>query len=247
MDYKAKNNIKKLISNSFGKILNSKGKRILMYHSLGTQIKNDIYDIYSMNINLFESQMNYLKKNHSHSLTSLKDFASKKNSISITFDDGFADILHKATPILCNLNIPFTVFAPPKLIIEKNEYLSITELKEISKLDICTIGAHGYSHEPLTKFNLDNVKDEISNSKSWLEDAIGEEVAYMSYPHGAVNDVIKNEVKKCGFISACSSKPGVNSIKLDMLDLRRTSILSHDNLEQFSSKINGEWDWTKWI
>jgi peptidoglycan/xylan/chitin deacetylase (PgdA/CDA1 family) len=247
MDYKIKHNIKKLISNSFGKILNSKGRRILMYHSLGTQVRNDIYGIYSIDINLFESQMNYLKNNYLHDLTSIKDFASKTNSISITFDDGFADILHKAAPILCKLNIPFTVFVTPKLIIEKNEYLSIIELKEISKLDICTIGAHGYSHEPLTKFNLDNVTEEISNSKSWLQDIIGEEVAHMSYPYGAVNDVIKNVVKKCGFISACSSKPGFNSIKLDMLELRRTPILSHDNLDQFISKINGEWDWTKWI
>ena len=247
MDYTTKYNLKKLISNSFGKFFNPKGKRILMYHSLGTKVKNDVYNIYSIDVNLFKSQMNFLKDNYSQNLTDIKEFASNKNSISLTFDDGFADVLYKAVPILCKLNLPFTVFVPPKLIIEKNEYLSILELKELSKLDICTIGAHGYSHEPLTKFNLDNVNKEISSSKLWLEDTLGDEVKYMSYPHGAVNNTIKNEVKKSGFISACSSKPGVNSRKLDMLELRRTAILSHDKLDQFISKMNGEWDWTKWV
>jgi peptidoglycan/xylan/chitin deacetylase (PgdA/CDA1 family) len=247
MNYKIKYNLKKLISSSFGKIINFKGNRILMYHSTGTKVKNDIYGIYSLDIDLFKTQMEYLHNNYFNDITSIKNFTSKKNSISITFDDGFADILYKATPILCKLNLPFTVFVPPKLIIEKNEYLSILELKELSKIDICTIGAHGYSHEPLTKFNLDNVIKEISSSKLWLEDTLGDEVKYMSYPHGAVNNTIKNEVKKNGFISASSSKPGVNLKKLDMLELRRTAILSHDNLDQFISKMNGEWDWTKWV
>tara|TARA_A100001011_G_scaffold396602_1_gene494876 strand:+ start:8699 stop:9442 length:744 start_codon:yes stop_codon:yes gene_type:complete len=247
MDYTTKHKIKKLISNSFGKVFNSKGKRVLMYHSLGTKVKNDIYNIYSIDVNLFKSQMNFLKDNYLQNLTSTKEFESKKNSISITFDDGFADVLYKAVPILCKLNIPFTMFIAPKLILEKNEYLSIIELKELSKLKNCTIGAHGYSHEPLTKFNLENLRKEIVNSKSWLEDTIGDEVNTMSYPHGVVNRIIKYEVKNAGFFSCFSSKPGVNKTNLDMLELRRTSILSNDNLGQFISKINGEWDWTKWI
>ena len=69
----------------------------------------------------------------------------------------------------------------------------------------------------------------------------------MSYPHGAVNNFIKNEVKNAGFISASSSKPGVNTLNSDLFELRRTSILSHDNMSHFISKINGDWDWTKWI
>lgn len=247
MYYKAKHIIKKIISNSFGKTFSSKGKRVLMYHSLGTKVKNDKYGIYSIDINLFEDQMNYLKMNYAQNLTSIKNFELYKYSISVTFDDGFADILHKACPILCKLNIPFTIFVPPKLIIEKNEYLSISELRELSKLDICTIGTHGYSHEPLTKLNLNSIKKEISDSKSWLEDILGKEVFCMSYPHGKVNTIVKNEVKKCRFIYAFSSKPGVNSIDTDIFELRRTSILSHDNLKQFISKINGDWDWTRWI
>lgn len=247
MDYKTKHKIKKIISSTLGKILNSWGRRILMYHSLGTRVKNDIYGIYSIEKKLFESQMNYLSQNYTNSLTSIKNFAVNKNSISITFDDGFADVLEKAAPIMSKLNIPFTVFVSPKLVIERNEYLSIIQLKELSKLDICTIGAHGYSHEPLTNLSLNNIKKEVYSSKQWLEDTLGKNVFFMSYPHGAVNNFIKNEVKNAGFISASSSKPGVNTLNSDLFELRRTSILSHDNMSQFISKINGDWDWTKWI
>ena len=68
MDYTTKYNLKKLISNSFGKFFNPKGKRILMYHSLGTKVKNDVYNIYSVDVNLFKSQMNFLKDNYSQNL-----------------------------------------------------------------------------------------------------------------------------------------------------------------------------------
>ena len=151
-----------------------------MYHSLGTRVKNDIYGIYSIEKKLFESQMNYLSQNYTNSLTSIKNFAVNKNSISITFDDGFADVLEKAAPIMSKLNIPFTVFVSPKLVIERNEYLSIIQLKELSKLDICTIGAHGYSHEPLTNLSLNNIKKEVYSSKQWLEDTLGKKVFFMS-------------------------------------------------------------------
>ena len=99
----------------------------------------------------------------------------------------------------------------------------------------------------MTKLNLVNAKEEINYSKSWLEDTTGTEILHMSYPHGAVNQEIIHEVKKCGYISACSSKPGLNAKKLDIFNLSRTSILSHDHLNQFVSKLNGDWDWTKWL
>jgi peptidoglycan/xylan/chitin deacetylase (PgdA/CDA1 family) len=247
MNYKKKYQIKKLISKSLGKYLSSKGRRILMYHSLGTEVSNDIYGIYSVNENLFEQQMQHLREYFCDNLTSIEDFSTNKLSITITFDDGFADVLYKAAPILCRLNIPFTVFVPPKMVIEKNHYLSIHELKELSRLKNCIIGAHGFSHAPLTRLNFKDAKEEIYKSKIWLEDIIGKEVVYMSYPHGAINSKIKYEVENCGFISASSSKPGVNKDAIDMFELRRTSILSHDCLDQFISKINGDWDWTRWI
>lgn len=218
-----------------------------MYHSLGTKVKNDIYGIYSLDKDIFRSQMHYLKKNLSECITSMENFASIDQSVTITFDDGFADVFYNAVPILSELNIPFTIFIAPKLVIEKNEYLSISELKELAQLDNCIIGSHGYSHRPLTNLNLLNIKNEIYYSKLWLEDTVGKEIKFMSYPHGMVNSTIKNEVKKAGFVYACSSRPGVNRMKFDFFDLQRTSILSHDDMEQFIIKINGGWDWTRWI
>ena len=134
------------------------------------------------------------------------------------------------------------------MIMEKNnDYLSISELRELSQIKNCTIGAHGYSHKPLTNLSIKEVKEEILKSKNSLEDILGKEINLMSYPHGSFNSAVKEIVKECGFQSASSSKPGTNSRNIDMYELRRTSILSHDNLKDFRSKINGEWDWTKWI
>ncbi len=248
MSYRSKLLIKKFLSKTIGKLIKPKGNRILMYHSLGTRVKNDIYEIYSLDINLFKIHLEYLHNNCNDRLSSLKDFTLVPNSICITFDDGFKDVFYKASPILSDLSIPFTVFVPPKMIIEKNnDYLSIPELRELSQIKNCTIGAHGYSHEPLASLSIREIREEISKSKNCLEDILGEEIDLMSYPHGSLNDIVKKTVKECGFKSASSSQPGTNSTNIDMYELKRTSILSHDYLKDFCSKINGEWDWTKWI
>ena len=248
MNYNQKYFSKKLFSLSFGRFFRSEGQRILMYHSLDSKIPDDINDIYSLNEELFSQQINYLHKNFGSKITPISKLSLDKDSVSITFDDGCKDVLFIAAPMLENLKIPFAVYVPPKLIQEENSlYLNKKELIELSNFSFCTIGAHGYSHTPLTKLNEIDLRYEIETSKLWLEDCLGKEVLHMSYPHGAVNDNVKKIVKENGFLSATSSYPGTNSLTQDKFELKRTAILSHDCINQFKSKLRGDWDWTRWM
>ena len=248
MFYGEKYFFKKLITKYLGSFLKTKGQRTLMYHSINENVPEDIYKIYSINEDLFFDHMEFLNKYSKNNVKPICSSSFENNLISITFDDGFKSVYEKAYPVLEKFKLPFTVFISPKFIEDGNtQYLNKIELNKLSSNDLCTIGAHGYSHKPLSVLNEIDLRNEVERSKFWLEDCIGKEIICMSYPHGAVNKSVKKIVMESGFQYAFSSKPGSNNLNTDKFELRRTTILSHDDIDQFELKLRGDWDWTRLI
>lgn len=236
--------LSKLISGTFGRFLCGNGSHILMYHSIVSGDSTDCNDIYKINKKDFFLQQTKLASMKNIEVVSLEKMSGKSNEVAITFDDGFRDTYEIATPILEELGLPFTVFVTPGFIEkEDRNFLSKQLLLSLSKISGCTIGAHSYSHCRLTECSDSMLDNELSDSKKWLEDVIGEPVNMMSYPHGAVNKRVRDAAEKAGYKIAASSKAGANSMTQDMLQLSRTDIWSMDNIQTFTKKINGNWDW----
>ncbi len=214
-----------------------------MYHSLDVIVDGDVNDIYRMSKNTFQEQMRYLA-NLKRPIVSLSEWSTNPEATVITFDDGFLDTLEIAAPILLKHNMPFSVFVSPNLIKSKDKrYLKKASLLELSNIDGCTIGAHGNSHCELTKCSNKELINELQSSKYWLEDKLSKNVNTMSYPHGAVDQRVRDAVDDAGYTIAVSSRNGANQYESDPLWLSRTDIWSIDNLATFHSKLNGGWDW----
>jgi len=64
------------------------------------------------------------------------------------------------------------------------------------------IGAHTLTHSDLTKLSIEKARDEINESKNWLELVIGENVRMFCYPSGRQSDAVVSEVQKAGFKGA---------------------------------------------
>ena len=103
-----------------------KGKgAILNYHRVlpSNKIDNSLVNI-SVSTDNFINQLNYLKKNFN--IISLDELLlhlkSKSNEfkIAITFDDGYADNLNYAYPILEKFNVPATIYIITKFINNKS-------------------------------------------------------------------------------------------------------------------------------
>jgi peptidoglycan/xylan/chitin deacetylase (PgdA/CDA1 family) len=248
LEFNQKVQISKIISNTFGMMLRESGSRILMYHSIGSSVDNDRHGIYSMKEDLFLSQMNWLA--NSVDLNKKRDIggSEKSNEVILTFDDGFSDTHSVAAPIMLDLGIPFNVFVSPELI-ESNDkrYLNRSALIELSRLQGCKIGAHGYSHCRLTDCSEKKLKTELEKSKLWLEDLLSIPIDMMSYPHGSVDQRVRNAGQSAGYKTALTSKPGANFNKVDNLMLKRTDIWSIDDMKVFRQKVNGHWDWMRWV
>ncbi len=80
------------------------------------------------------------------------------------------------------------------------EMLSKDQIKELSSRH--AIGAHSMTHPKLTQISANDASREISESKKWMEDVTGKPCTTFCYPYGAVNDVVKQCVKRAGFTDA---------------------------------------------
>ena len=115
--------IKKIIPSSqlnFYKDYNNRrksiGAKVLFYHGVEFNIKNENIQTLHMRFDLFEKQILYLKNNFE--IISLDDLNSciinghkiKKDFIILTFDDGYKNNLDVVYPFLKSQNIPFSVF-----------------------------------------------------------------------------------------------------------------------------------------
>ncbi len=98
---------------------------VLMYHRIA-DARADVWDIAVSPENL-EEQLKFLKKTHSviplkELVTEVQNKWIKKNSIAITFDDGYADNFYRAKPLLEKYQLPATFFIPSINIGKQKEF-----------------------------------------------------------------------------------------------------------------------------
>ena len=237
-----------VVSKWAGARCQGKGTHILMYHSIGDPVEGDVNNIYSLDASLFRAQISYLSNCDDLSIVSFCDWDMSDRGLAITFDDGFLNTLTVAAKVLDEHRFPFTVFvSPAKVISNESLFLDRGALVELSTVNGCTIGAHGFSHVALTKCEPKALTQELQDSKRWLEDLLSVPVNTMSYPHGKVNNRVRNVANISGYQLAASSQPGGNTKQTDPLRLKRTEIWSTDHIDVFQDKVYGSWDWMKWL
>jgi len=215
-----------------------------MYHAVGSTVPGDVRGLYNMAPDRFKQHMKVLSEFASGRVDHLSDMPEQ--GLAITFDDGYRDNLDCAAPILANLAIPFTVFVTPCFVLSGQPiYLSVAGLRELASVPGASIGAHGQSHRRLTECNTHQLHEELKKSRKWLEDILGQPVTTMSYPHGAVNQLVRRAVAAAGYHAAASSRFGTNLSDFDPLGLARTDIWAQDDSQAFRAKLAGDWDWLR--
>jgi peptidoglycan/xylan/chitin deacetylase (PgdA/CDA1 family) len=223
------------------------GLRVLMYHSITNEDSSD--DIWSLGLNSFSEHLSYLDGNKNINLYRCTDLISQrpKDGIMITFDDGYRNNFEVAAPILFELKIPFSVFVITDFIKQaKKNFMNESMLKELAGHPLVSIGSHSRSHVRLTKCNRKELANEISGSKSYLEDLLGREIDMFSYPHGDFNSVVRSEVLKAEYKLGFTSHYDVNKKSQDKLKLNRNEIWNTDNLQTLKKKLQGDFDWLKY-
>lgn len=122
--------------------------------------------------------------------------------------------------------------------------LSWTEIKELSKEQLVTIGAHTLNHLSLKNLSAEDLEKEITDSKIELQENIGTEVAHFAYPYGGFDDAGIREyqaAKKAGFKTAVLNHPGniFYEHKNAMMTLPRYPLGNTTTKQQLEYYLNG--------
>jgi peptidoglycan/xylan/chitin deacetylase (PgdA/CDA1 family) len=204
----------------------------------------------------FIRQLNYLSDKYCFvSLNSLSTITSRKNLISITFDDGLSSILKNALPELIKRKIPTTIFIPaakigsyPKWEQKRQEIycddriLNRDEIKELSGQGI-EIGSHTLHHTDLRNIHLEFAKEELLLSKSILEEIISKEVVSFSFPYGSYNDELINLAFDCEYSFVYTTEPEMISLPPKRKIFGRVGVDPDDSLLEFKLKAVGAYSW----
>ena len=237
---------------------------ILMYH--GITDKNGVrpmHDYYATNTpaNVFRSQMQFLLDNgyRGAGLDEIRRFVSRtfdpgKKSVVLTFDDGLKDFLAEACPVLKRYGFTATVFVPAGFIGKKgtqnDRHLSWEELRDLSDNGF-TVGSHSITHRRLDLVDRASLRVEIADSKKIIEDNIGREVTFFSYPFAYPENnkeftaTAKRFLEESGYVCGVTTLIGTTLPGDDPFCLRRIPVNGKDDLFFLRAKIEGAYDWLR--
>lgn len=104
------------------------------------------------------------------------------------------------------------------------------------------VGAHSLSHPVLAKASEVLARQEISESRSALEDALGEQIWAFGYPFGNAATVTRREIslaERAGFRCAFMNVGGGFGAKFDRFAVPRVHVAADMSLSEFDAHIAG--------
>lgn len=222
---------------------------ILQYH----HVSDETPRITSISPALFETHMEYLEDNGFTvwSLPRLVEQISNGKPIpdkvvSITFDDAYDSIYHRAFPLLKKRGWPFTVFVSTRPVEQKNQgFMTWQQLKEMANQK-ATIANHTHSHAHLVRKPdresdtewLERVQKEISEAQTLIEQNTGQKHKLLAYPYGEHTKEISRLVESMGF-TGFGQQSGAVGAGYDMTALPRFPMNNNFGaMEQFRTKVS---------
>lgn len=166
----------------------------------------------------FRTVLDFLKKQE-YSTISLRtccDSASNlpPKPIVLTFDDSYESVYTYAFPVLKEYGFTGTIFVITAFVGKTNtwdvnlggcrfRHLSWSRIREMHEAGF-EIGSHTVHHPDLTRINDPGWLDfELEESKNAIEDNIGSEVRFISFPFGRFTKNIIKRCKSAGYSHGC--------------------------------------------
>ena len=235
------------------RLQNHRDTPILTYHSL-----DESGSVTSVRPQFFRKHMHSLARrgfvgiSMSELLDGWDDIAPlPARPVVLTFDDGFANLLEHAAPVLSELGFRATIFVVSGRCGQTNDWpnqapdiprlplLSWSELAQMATAGF-EMGAHSVTHRPLTELTQAEAEREIVESKATIEERLGRPVNTFAYPFGVFSRPNYEVVRK-HFRGACSVEMGNAGRENDRHQLPRLDVyyLRHPTLFQLFETLPG--------
>lgn len=149
-----------------------------------------------------------------------------KQSVIITFDDGYEETCSIAWPLLKRFGFSAIVFVTPTEVSTKG-FATWQQLREMSQ-DGFEIGSHTMHHSYIPTTPEDRLPEEIAASKTAIERELGKRVDFLSYPIGGYTKKAQEVAKAAGYRAACTTNRATSYAMADRFAIRRVKITDRD-------------------
>ena len=210
---------------------------ILFYHRVDDEHPNP----WTISNDGFRQQIDWMQENFDlvdleECQRRIRSGENERPTLSITFDDGYADNCLEALPMLIERKIPVTYFVTTEHIMNQRPFPhdvelgqplqpnSIESLRALAAAGV-EIGGHTRTHADLGKLTEEaEIYDEVIAATKELEAAVGQTIRYFAFPFGQkenLNPAVFALLQEHGFAGVCSAYGGFNAIGDDSFHLQR--------------------------
>jgi peptidoglycan/xylan/chitin deacetylase (PgdA/CDA1 family) len=165
--------------------------------------------------------------------------------IAVTFDDGTADLVDVALPILVRHRIPATWYLATSFIDEQRPFdsgppLTWSAVRDACSTGLVTIGSHTHRHRLLDRAPEVDVVDELDRSIGSIGDNVGNAPLDFAYPKALLGSGAAQKAVHDRFRSAALAGTRANVAgRTDVYRLARSPIQVNDGPVWFERKVAG--------
>ena len=228
--------------------------RILMYHMISAPRPGARFNGLRVAPQQFERQLRWLSAQGWHSFTLGELIAQAdtlpEKSFAITFDDGYADNLLQALPLLQKYRCKATLYLVVDRFdrdwsiqrkahhnegeLQREDKLSDEQVRELLASGCIELGSHSMTHADFARLEPAAASVELEQSRQVLEQRFGVAVNSFAYPFGHYTAEQVELVRAAGYTSAVTTHEGIDAPdQWDVLQLRRVKISGKDNWPAF--------------
>ncbi|GLW45526.1 polysaccharide deacetylase [Streptomyces sp. NBRC 14336] len=192
---------------------------VAMYHSVG-DCSDDPYRI-TVTPERLDDQLGRLRRRGLRGVSMGELLAARFRGeghglVGLTFDDGYADFVDHALPVLRRHDCTATLFVLPGRLGGDNAWDPLGPRKPLLTADGIRyaaeagveIGSHGLTHVDLTRADDATLHAETDGSRALLAELTGAPVQGFCYPYGTVDARAIEAIRAAGYGYACAIDPG---------------------------------------
>lgn len=223
------------------------GLVVLLYHRVGRRSALEI----DVPLALFREQMAALATKArvvavSEGVARLADpGAARETLVAVTFDDGTADFLDVALPVLVEYQVPATVYVATDFVDRRRNFphdgvpLSWDALRAAASTGLVDVGSHTHTHALLDRLAAAEVVNELDRSRALVQEHIGHAPAHFAYPKAVAPSRAAEDIVRARFASAALAGTRVNPYGADPYRLARSPVQYSDGMRWFRHKLAG--------
>ncbi len=218
------------------------------------------HSVYRETRGKFEEQIKFIEKHAAPvNLTENDELKPRKKYFSLTFDDGFQNLLENVIPFLEKKNLPAVIFIPTNYIGKKPEWsisneiyekdksefiMTVEQIKNLNK-QLFSIGSHTCSHPYLSKLTGEEIKHELQESKRILESIVDYEIDMLSFPHGDYSQEVIEIAEELGYKKMFGILAG--NVNYKDKPIGRIFVSPNEWKIELWLKINGGYNWQQLV